>query len=95
MGLDLMKCISVYTNNFAQFSDIYEKIMQTTLQENEECEIDGITVYAAGDVSAQYVERMRQKREVVVMSVKEAHITILQRGQQFEIILPEQKNSIH
>ncbi|EJW18221.1 NAD/NADP transhydrogenase alpha subunit [Paenibacillus alvei] len=90
-----MKCISVYTNDFEQFSNIYEKIMQTPLQEDEEREIDGVTVYAAGQVPDQYVERMRQKRDVVVMRVKDAGITILQRGEQFEIILPEQQNMVH
>ncbi|MCY9759668.1 NAD/NADP transhydrogenase alpha subunit [Paenibacillus alvei] len=90
-----MKCISVYTNDFEQFSNIYEKIMQTPLQEDEEREIDGVTVYAAGQVPDQYVERMRQKRDFVVMRVKDAGITILQRGEQFEIILPEQQNMVH
>ncbi|MCY9530645.1 NAD/NADP transhydrogenase alpha subunit [Paenibacillus alvei] len=90
-----MKCISVYTNDFEQFSNIYEKIMQTPMQEDEEREIDGVTVYAAGQVPDQYVERMRQKRDVVVMRVKDSGITILQRGEQFEIILPEQKNMVH
>ncbi|EPY12354.1 MULTISPECIES: hypothetical protein [Paenibacillus] len=90
-----MKCISVYTNDFEQFSNIYEKIMQTPMQEDEEREIDGVTVYAAGQVPDQYVERMRQKRDVVVMRVKDSGITILQRGEQFEIILPEQQNMVH
>lgn len=90
-----MKCISVYTNDFEQFSTIYEKIMQTPLQENEECEIDGVMVYACDQVPDLYVERMRQKREVVVMRVKNSGITILQRGEQFEIILPEQQNMVH
>ncbi|BFH13454.1 NAD/NADP transhydrogenase alpha subunit [Paenibacillus melissococcoides] len=85
-----MKCISVYTNDFEQFSDIYEAIIQTPLQEDEEKEVDGVTIYGAGEVPAQYVDRMRQKRGVVVMKVKDLGITILQHGEQFEIILPEQ-----
>ncbi|MCE5169472.1 NAD/NADP transhydrogenase alpha subunit [Paenibacillus profundus] len=90
-----MKCISVYTNDFEQFSDIYEKVLQTPLQDDEEREIDGITIYGAGEVPEQYVERMRQKRDVVVMRVKDQDITILQHGEQFEIILPEQQNMVH
>ncbi|CAH8771382.1 NAD/NADP transhydrogenase alpha subunit [Paenibacillus dendritiformis] len=85
-----MKCISVYTNDFEQFSDIYEAIIQTPLQEDEEKEVEGVTIYGAGEVPAQYVDRMRQKRGVVVMKVKDLGITILQHGEQFEIILPEQ-----
>lgn len=85
-----MKCISVYTNDFEQFSDIYEAIIQTPLQEDEEKEVKGVTIYGAGEVPAQYVDRMRQKRGVVVMKVKDLGITILQHGEQFEIILPEQ-----
>ncbi|MBN3527547.1 NAD/NADP transhydrogenase alpha subunit [Paenibacillus apiarius] len=90
-----MKCISVYTNDFEQFSDIYEKVIQTPLQDDEEREIDGITIYGAGEVPEQYVERMRQKRDVVVMRVKDQDITILQHGEQFEIILPKQQNMVH
>ncbi|GAC44111.1 hypothetical protein [Paenibacillus popilliae] len=86
-----MRCISVYTNDFEQFSNIYETIIQTPLQEDEEKEVDGVTIYGAGEVPAQYVDRMRQKREVVVMKVKDLDITILQHGKQFEIIVPEQK----
>ncbi|RJG24564.1 NAD/NADP transhydrogenase alpha subunit [Paenibacillus thiaminolyticus] len=85
-----MKCISVYTNDFEQFSDIYEAIIQTPLQEDEEKEVEGVMIYGAGAVPAQYVDRMRQKRGVVVMKVKDLGITILQHGEQFEIILPEQ-----
>jgi hypothetical protein len=85
-----MRCISVYTNDFEQFSNIYETIIQTPLQEDEEKEVDGITIYGAGKVPAQYVDRMRQKRDVVVMRVKDLDITILQHGKQFEIIVPEQ-----
>ncbi|BFH69225.1 MAG: NAD/NADP transhydrogenase alpha subunit [Paenibacillus dendritiformis] len=85
-----MKCISVYTNDFEQFSDIYEAIIQTPPQEDEEKEVEGVTIYGAGEVPAQYVDRMRQKRGVVVMKVKDLGITILQHGEQFEIILPEQ-----
>ncbi|WP_374018748.1 NAD/NADP transhydrogenase alpha subunit [Paenibacillus thiaminolyticus] len=85
-----MKCISVYTNDFEQFSDIYEAIIQTPLQEDEEKEVEGVMIYGAGEVPEQYVDRMRQKRGVVVMKVKDLGITILQHGEQFEIILPAQ-----
>ncbi|MCG7406682.1 NAD/NADP transhydrogenase alpha subunit [Paenibacillus sp. ACRRX] len=90
-----MKCISVYTDNFEQFSDIYEKLMQQTVQDDEEIVVDGVTVYGAGEVPEQYIDRMRQKRDVVVMRVKNKDITILQHGKQFEIILPVEQNMVH
>ncbi|WP_308634452.1 NAD/NADP transhydrogenase alpha subunit [Paenibacillus silvisoli] len=84
-----MKCISVYTKDFALFSDIYEQIMDAPPAENEEIIIEGITVSGAGDVPEQYIERMRQKPECVVMKEKERNITILQHGEVFEICVPE------
>lgn len=83
-----MRCISVYTDNFEQFSDIYEKVMENPVNDDEEIVVDGINVYGAGEVPDQYVDRMRQKRDVVVMRVKSEDITILQHGDLFEIILP-------
>jgi len=83
-----MKCISVYTNNFELFSDIYEQVIESPPQENEDIVVEGITVSGSGDVPEQYIERMRQKPEVVVMKEKERNIMILQHGNVFEICLP-------
>ncbi|REK77915.1 NAD/NADP transhydrogenase alpha subunit [Paenibacillus paeoniae] len=83
-----MKCISVYTNNFELFSDIYEQVLESPPQENEDIVIDGITVSGSGDVPDQYIERMRTKPEVVVMKERERNIMILQHGNVFEICLP-------
>lgn len=83
-----MKCISVYTDNFEQFSDIFEQVVTEELAENEEKEVDGITVNYSGDVPDYYIERMAQKRDVVVMKDKGKGITILQHGKLFEILVP-------
>ncbi|MBJ6363595.1 NAD/NADP transhydrogenase alpha subunit [Paenibacillus sp. GCM10012307] len=83
-----MKCISVYTNNFEAFSDIYEQILAAPPEENEDLVFEGITVSGSGDVPEQYIERMRVKPEVVVMKEKGKGITILQHGNVFEICLP-------
>lgn len=83
-----MKCISVYTNNFEQFSDIYEQVLEAAPQENEDIVIEGITVSGSGNVPLQYIDRMRQKPEVVVMREKARNIMILQHGNVFEICLP-------
>lgn len=83
-----MKCISVYTRNFEQFSDIFEKVMSSALEENEERQIEGITVIESGEAPEHYVEKMRAKPDVVVMKDKERNITILQHGDVFEILLP-------
>ncbi|MBE3649586.1 NAD/NADP transhydrogenase alpha subunit [Paenibacillus polymyxa] len=83
-----MKCISVYTDNFEAFSDIFEQIVTTEFAENEERELEGITISHSGDVPEHYLERMSQKPEVVVMKDKSRGITILQHGQVFEILLP-------
>lgn len=90
-----MKCIAVYTNNFELFSDIYEKVIQTPLKENEEKEIEGVMVSESGDVPDNYLERMRTKPEVVVMKVKESDITILQHRDVFEIFIPQKENVLH
>jgi hypothetical protein len=83
-----MKCISVYTKNFEQFSDIYDKVLSTKLSEDEEMVVEGVTVMESGDVPEHYIDRMRTKRDVVVMKEKERDITILQHGELFEILLP-------
>lgn len=83
-----MNCISVYTNNFELFSDIYEQVLESPPQENEDIVVDGITVSGSGEVPEQYIERMRVKPEVVVMRDKERKIMILQHGNVFEICLP-------
>ncbi|GAK40071.1 NAD/NADP transhydrogenase alpha subunit [Paenibacillus urinalis] len=89
-----MKCISVYTDQFEAFSDIFEEIVSTEMSENEEKEIEGITVSHSGDVPEHYLERMSQKPEVVVMKDKSRNITILQHGQVFEILLPAMENAV-
>lgn len=86
--MNIMKCISVYTNNFELFSDIYEQVLQSPPEENEDIVIEGITVSGSGDVPDQYIDRMRTKPEVVVMKEKERNIMILQHGNVFEICLP-------
>jgi len=83
-----MKCISVYTNNFELFSDIYEQVLESPPQENEDIIVEGVTVSGSGDVPDQYIDRMRQKPEVVVMKERERNIMILQHGNVFEICLP-------
>jgi hypothetical protein len=44
-------------------------------------------------VPEHYVDRMRSKLDVVVMKEKERDITILQHGNLFEILLPEQETT--
>lgn len=90
-----MKCISVYTNNFETFSDIFEKVVSTKLAENEEIVIDGITVSESGEVPEHYFNRMKSKPEVVVMKVKDQNITILQHGEVFEIFIPNEESVVH
>ncbi|WP_134699100.1 NAD/NADP transhydrogenase alpha subunit [Ammoniphilus sp. YIM 78166] len=83
-----MKCISVYTKDYEVFSDIYERILELNLAENDETEIDGITVSDAGEIPDDYIEKMRQKPEVAVMRIKKKGVIILQHGEVFEILLP-------
>lgn len=90
-----MKCLSVYTNSFAVFSDIYEQILETPFADNEEKVVEGVTVSESGDVPENYLDRMRNKPEVVVMKVREKNITILQHGNVFEILLPEKETVLH
>lgn len=84
----MMKCISVYTKDYEVFSDIYERILELNLAENDETEIDGITVSDAGEIPDDYIEKMRQKPEVAVMRIKKKGVIILQHGEVFEILLP-------
>lgn len=88
-----MKCISVYTNNFEQFSDIYEQVLGAPPQENEDIVVEGVTVSGSGDVPDQYIERMRLKPEVVVMREKSRNIMILQHGDVFEICMPAEEEA--
>ena len=90
-----MKCISVYTNNFEVFSDIYEQILDTPLADNEEREVKGVIISESGEVPANYLEKMRSKLEVVVMKEKDKNITILQHGNVFEILIPDQEIVLH
>lgn len=87
MGIG-MRCISVYTDNFELFSDIFERVVDSSLEENEEQEVEGVTISHSGDVPEHYLERMSQKPEVVVMKDKSRGLTILQHGKVFEILLP-------
>jgi precorrin-4 methylase len=84
-----MKCISVYTGDFAVFSDICEQIIDTPLADEEEKVIDGVTVFESGEVPDHYLQRMKSRSDVVVMKIKERDITILQHDGIFEIILPD------
>ena len=90
-----MKCISVYTNDFEVFSDIYEQVLDMPLAENEEKQVEGVTVMESGDVPENYLDRMRIKPEVVVMKVKERDITILQHKNLFEIFIPVKESVVH
>ncbi|WP_282935589.1 NAD/NADP transhydrogenase alpha subunit [Paenibacillus sp. RC67] len=90
-----MKCISVYTSNFEVFSDIYEEILNTPLAENEEKQVEGVTVMESGDVPDNYLDRMKTKPEVVVMKVKDKDITILQHRNLFEIFIPVNESVVH
>ncbi len=90
-----MKCISVYTSDFELFSDIYEKVLETPLEENEEKQVEGVIVTESGSVPENYLNRMKQRPEVVVMKVKDKDITILQHRDVFEIFIPETENMVH
>jgi len=90
-----MRCIAVYTKDFELFSDIYEKVIETPLAENEEKVIEGVTVSESGEVPDNYLEKMRTKPDVVVMKVKSKDITILQHGDVFEIFIPTKENVLH
>lgn len=84
-----MKCISVYTDSFETFSDIFEEVVESQLEENEEKEVEGVMISHSGAAPEHYLERMTKKAEVVVMRDKSRGLTILQHGNVFEILLPD------
>ena len=90
-----MRCISVYTKDFAVFSDLYEEIMNTPLSENEEKTIEGVVFSDSGEIDEEYVNRLKIKPEVVVMKIKDKDITILQHGEVFEIFIPDSQVVVH
>lgn len=90
-----MRCISVYTKNFEVFSDIYEEIINTPLQENEEKTVDGVVFSDSGEIDDDYINRLKVKPEVVVMKVKDRDIMILQHGEVFEIFIPDPQIVVH
>lgn len=90
-----MRCISVYTKDFAQFSDVYEQILQTPLLDHEEKSIEGILFSDSGEISEDYVKRLKAKPDVVVMKLKDTGVMILQHGQVFEMFIPESQNVVH
>jgi hypothetical protein len=83
-----MRCITVYTNNYQQFLDSYELICQTPLLENEEKEVDGLTISDSGEIPQDYIIRMKEKPEVAVLKDVKHKYTILQHGKVFEILIP-------
>lgn len=89
-----MRCISVYTDNFELFSDVFEQVISIDLQENDERELEGLVVSNSGEVPAHYLERMAVKPEVVVMKDKQKGITILQHGKVFEILIPSESDEV-
>jgi len=89
-----MKCITVYTKSYETFSGIYEDVLNQPLSEYEEKEIEGVTISDAGDVPSDYVERMKARPEVAVMSIRKRGITILQHGDVFEILIPEETPTV-
>lgn len=90
-----MKCISVYTDQFDVFSDIYDRVRNTLLQDDEETIIGGVVVIESGSVPDHYLNRMRERPDVAVMQDKDQQVTILQRGDIFEILMPDKPTAIH
>ncbi|GIO01501.1 hypothetical protein J5TS2_21690 [Brevibacillus halotolerans] len=86
--MSTMRCITVFTNNYSVFSEIYQVVLNTPLAEDEEKEVEGVTISDAGEVPDEYIEMMKQKPEVAVMRIKKQNITILQHGEVFEILMP-------
>ncbi|MNI69030.1 hypothetical protein D3C73_1247570 [compost metagenome] len=80
----------MYTDNFETFSDVFEKVMEIDLQENDERELEGVLVSDSGEVPAHYLERMSVKPEVVVMKDRDKGVMILQHGKVFEILIPSE-----
>jgi hypothetical protein len=79
-----MKCITVYTNSYQVFIDLYPQLETLKLDEEEERVLDGVTVSESGEVPSYYIERMKQKPNVAVM--KAGNHTILQHGDVFEVL---------
>jgi Mg2+/Co2+ transporter CorC len=89
--MSIMQCITVYTNRYETFSDIYEEVLSTTFSENEEKEIGGVVISESGGVPEDYIEKMKAKPEVAVMKIKDRGVTILQHGEVFEMLIPVEK----
>lgn len=81
-----MRCLTVYTDNLTELSDILPTLFTLSLQENEETQIEGITVSDVGEVPEDYVEKMKAKPEVAVLYTKKPPITILQHNNVFELL---------
>lgn len=90
-----MRCISVYTKDYAVFSDLFDDIMKTPLGDNEERTLDGVVISDSGEIQDHYMLRLKEKPDVAVLKVKDSDITILQHGEVFEIFIPEPQNVIH
>lgn len=90
-----MRCISVYTKDFALFSELCETIINTPLGEHEERSLEGVVFSDSGDTSIDYVNRLKQKPDVAVLKIKDRDVTILQHGDVFEIFLPDSENMVH
>ncbi len=84
-----MRCVSVYTDDFETFSNLFEQIVALDLHEDQEIEIDGILVNDAGQVPDNYLEKMMAKPDVVVMRDQERDFIVLQHGNLFEIFMPK------
>ena len=83
-----MKCVTVYTKDYELFSDLYEKIMGDLPGQDEEKEIEGVTVSDSGDTPEDYIAKMKTKPDVAVLRVSKSDILILQHGEVFEILIP-------
>ena len=83
-----MRCISVYTRDFGSFSDLYEQLSSRRRPRTKRSSLEGITVSGAGEVPEGYIERLRERPDVVVMKERTHGATILQHGDLFEICLP-------
>jgi hypothetical protein len=82
-----MKCLTVYTDNLTVLSDILPTVFTLSLGENEETQVEGITVSDVGEVPEDYVEKMKNKPEVAVLYTKNPPATILQHSNVFELLI--------
>ena len=62
--------------------------MNMPLSDNEERELEGVVFSESNDIDEEYLKRLKDKPEVVVMKIKDTNITILQHGEVFEIFIP-------